>query len=407
VVNRGAGVRSKNRRLELVGIDLLAEFDALPYVFPFVRVEAQNEARDEFNFVLAQLFTAFDDGIDVLLFVMVSAGFRDVPVVTLRLAVGDPLNEQPGFTYNGLDAVKLGMQTLVVTDTLRMIINALAPREKNHGEAQHVAENLVREWTAQARSGFRAALDFVDYACQAMSTVPTTARSVPRVGIVGEIYVKYSGFANHNIVAWLVDQGIEPVVPPILNYFTQGPMNVLAEHDALLDRRVLLPLGAELVDKAVSHFLHAVNWRLKQFPFPVHFPIPREIAAKAAQALSLTHQYGEGWGIAGEILDMADQGVRKVVCLQPFGCIANQVVARGVERRLRAIHPDLQLLYLDLDHNTSEANLFNRLRLLIAPPTRVSTNRLQMFPLGPAYIVNEFTKLSDSQQSPSCLAEVI
>lgn len=337
---------------------------------------------------------------------MVSAGFADVPVVTLRLAVGDPLNEQPGFTYNGLDAVKLGMQTLVVTDTLRMTVNALAPREKNRGQAQHVAENLVREWTAQTRGGFHAALEFVKHACRIMSTVPTTARSIPRVGIVGEIYVKYSGFANHNIIPWLVDQGVEPVVPPILNYFTQGPMNVLAEHDARLDRQVLVPLGAALVDKAVSHFLQAVNRRLEQFPFPVRFPIPREIATKAAQALSLTHQYGEGWGIAGEILEMADQGVRKVVCLQPFGCIANQVVARGIERRLRAIHPDLQLLYLDLDHNVSEANLFNRLRLLIAPPARISVNHLQAGSVSTASIENEFIHLADTQQSASRLAEV-
>ncbi len=337
---------------------------------------------------------------------MVSAGFRDVPVVTLRLAVGDPLNEQPGFTYNGLDAVRLGMQTLVVTDTLRMSVNALAPREKSHGSAQHVAENLVHEWTSQQRHGFRATLDFVEYACRTLSAVPTTAHSIPRVGVVGEIYVKYSAYANHNIVPWLITQGIEPVIPPILNYFTQGPINVLADRDALLDRRVLLPLGAELVDKAVSHFLQAVNRRLEQFPFPIRFPIPRKIATKAAQALSLTHQYGEGWGIAGEILDMADHGVRKVVCLQPFGCIANQVVARGAERRLRAIHPDLQLLYLDLDHNTSEANLFNRLRLLIAPPARILANPLQVGSSGLASIEDELIHLAGSQQSGSPLVEV-
>jgi predicted nucleotide-binding protein (sugar kinase/HSP70/actin superfamily) len=80
------------------------------------------------------------------------------------------------------------------------------------------------------------------------------------------------------------------------------------------------------------------------------------------------HQYGEGWVLGGEIVDMAEHGVTKVVCLQPFGCIANQVIARGIESRLRAAHPSLELLYVDLDHNTSAANLFNRMELLIAPP---------------------------------------
>ena len=104
----------------------------------------------------------------------------------------------------------------------------------------------------------------------------------------------------------------------------------------------------------------------------MHFPVPRELAAKASRILSLTHQYGEGWVLGGEIMDMAEQGVTKVVCLQPFGCIANQVIARGIESRLRAAHPSLELLFVDLDHNTSAANLFNRLELLIAPPLETS-----------------------------------
>ena len=93
-----------------------------------------------------------------------------------------------------------------------------------------------------------------------------------------------------------------------------------------------------------------------------------KLAAKASRVLSLTHQYGEGWVLGGEIMDMADHGVTKVVCLQPFGCIANQVIARGIESRLRNAHPSLELLYVDLDHNTSAANLFNRMELLVAPP---------------------------------------
>jgi predicted nucleotide-binding protein (sugar kinase/HSP70/actin superfamily) len=96
--------------------------------------------------------------------------------------------------------------------------------------------------------------------------------------------------------------------------------------------------------------------------------VPRELAAKASRILSLTHQYGEGWVLGGEIMDLADHGVTKIVCLQPFGCIANQVIARGIESRLGSAHPSLELLDIDLDHNTSAANLFNRMALLAAQP---------------------------------------
>lgn len=302
---------------------------------------------------------------------MVSSGFGEVPVVSVRLGVGEALNDQPGFKYNGLDTVRLGLETVAVVDALTMMVRTLSARETIPGNAQALAEDLAREWVAQKKRGLIAALDFVEYACLKLSTVPVTRQPAMQVGIVGEIYAKHSSFANRSLLSWLVDQGVEPVVPPLMSFLTQGPLNVMANHDALLDPRTLFAAGARIVDYGVGRFMRSLNSRLEQFPYPVHFPIPRELAAKAAQAIALTHQYGEGWGIAGEILNMADHGVRKIVCLQPFGCISNQVIARGVERRLRSIHSDLELLFLDLDHNTSDANMFNRLRLLISPPIRM------------------------------------
>lgn len=296
---------------------------------------------------------------------MVSAGFGDVPVISLRAGVGEPLNEQPGFRYRKLKLLDLGLQTIAVTDALSMMSRALAPRERTRGEARRLAEELVQEWSTLPRRGLGVAVEFVAHACRKMSAVVTTRHEVQRVGVVGEIYVKYSSYANHNLLPWLVGRGLEPVVPPLTNFFLQEPINARANQDARIDRRVLVPWAARIVDAGASRFLGALNRRLASFPYPVWFPLPRELAQKASRVLSLAHQYGEGWVLAAEVLDMAERGVRKVICLQPFGCLANQVVARGVEQRLRATEPDLQILFLDLDHNTSEANLFNRLTLLV------------------------------------------
>jgi predicted nucleotide-binding protein (sugar kinase/HSP70/actin superfamily) len=299
---------------------------------------------------------------------MVSAGFGDVPVVGVRIGVADPLNEQPGFTVNRRKMLTLGLQTVVVTDALAMMARALAVRERNPGEAARMAERLVREWSAMEARGFGATLDFVAYACREMSAVPVARESAVRVGIVGEIYVKHSAFANHHLADWLVAQGIEPVIPPLASYFAQEPVNATVNRAAGLDRRRVVPALARVLDAGFERFFAGLNRRLERFGYPVHFPAPRELAAKANRILSLTHQYGEGWVLGGEVMDMAEQGVTKVVCLQPFGCIANQVIARGIESRLRSAHPSLELLYIDLDHNTSAANLFNRMELLIAPP---------------------------------------
>ena len=306
--------------------------------------------------------------VPVLKKAMVSAGFGDVPVVGVRIGVADALNEQPGFTINRRRLLTLGLQTIAATDAIAMMARSLAVRERTPGESARTAERLVREWSALPDRGFAATIDFVDYACREMSAIPTARDSAPRVGIVGEIYVKHSAFANRHLVDWLVGQGIEPVIPPLSSFFAQEPLNAIVNRAAGLDDRRLVPALARFVDAGLAHFFTNLNRRLERFGYPVHFPVPRELAAKAARVLSLTHQYGEGWVLGGEIVEMAEHGVTKVVCLQPFGCIANQVIARGIEARLRALHPSLELLFVDLDHNTSDANLFNRLELLVAPP---------------------------------------
>ena len=90
-----------------------------------------------------------------------------------------------------------------------------------------------------------------------------------------------------------------------------------------------------------------------------------EVAARAQEILSLNHQYGEGWLIAGEIASMAQSGVQNVLCLQPFGCIANHVIAKGVQKRLQETFPQLNLLFLDADAGVSEVNFFNRMHFFV------------------------------------------
>jgi predicted nucleotide-binding protein (sugar kinase/HSP70/actin superfamily) len=101
------------------------------------------------------------------------------------------------------------------------------------------------------------------------------------------------------------------------------------------------------------------------------------IAEQAQKIISLTHQYGEGWLIAGGIGTLVKDGVQDVICLQPFGCIANHVVAKGVGTRLKEKYPQLNLLYLDLDAGVSEVNLFNRLHFFI-DHAKTAKNRIHL-----------------------------
>jgi predicted nucleotide-binding protein (sugar kinase/HSP70/actin superfamily) len=101
------------------------------------------------------------------------------------------------------------------------------------------------------------------------------------------------------------------------------------------------------------------------------------------QPLSLNHQYGEGWLIAGEVASLAHDGVQNVLCIQPFGCIANHVIAKGVQKRLQEIYPQLNLLFLDADAGVSEVNFFNRMHFFINH-ARSSANNMDGHLVSPA-----------------------
>lgn len=199
----------------------------------------------------------------------------------------------------------------------------------------------------------------------AFNQIPTRIGEFPKAGIVGEIYVKFNAFSNNRVAQWLTDHGIEVIVPPLLEFFAGWFVSSsiqVREHMRHYDLQWLL---AKVLDRYVHKFLdevETVRSRFKHY-YPGHSI--KDIANKAQEIVALTHQYGEGWLIAGEIGEMFEHGVKNVLCLQPFGCIANQVVAKGVEKRMKERFPGLNLLFLDLDAGVSEVNYFNRMHFFV------------------------------------------
>jgi predicted nucleotide-binding protein (sugar kinase/HSP70/actin superfamily) len=124
-------------------------------------------------------------------------------------------------------------------------------------------------------------------------------------------------------------------------------------------------LAAKLLDVQTDKFLQRLNKALSRFPHAIPLTRPRLLADQARPILSLTNQYGEGWLLTGEMVELAEQGIDNILCVQPFGCIANQVVAKGIEKRLRELHPTVNILFIDMDHNVSAANVLNRLHFLV------------------------------------------
>jgi len=182
---------------------------------------------------------------------------------------------------------------------------------------------------------------------------------------MGEIYVKYNSFVNNRVAQWLMDQGIEVVVPPLLEFFSGWFVSAKSHVESNLRKLDIRWLLALRLEKYVRAFLDDVAAVMGGFRYYRPHHTIQDIAQKAQEIVALTHQYGEGWLIAGEIGEFVKDGIQNVLCLQPFGCIANQVVAKGVAKRLKEKYSRLNLLFLDLDAGVSEVNYFNRLHFFI------------------------------------------
>ena len=188
---------------------------------------------------------------------------------------------------------------------------------------------------------------------------------MPKVGIVGEIYVKYNAFSNNYVNNWLMKQDLEVVVPSLLEFFSSWFVGANVQIKSNLKRRDGSWLLTRILEPYSQVFINKAADVLKNFRYYRPHHSIRKVAEKANKILSLTHQYGEGWLIAGEIGTLMEDGVNNVLCLQPFGCIANQVVAKGVSKRIFQTYPELNMLFLDMDHGISEVNFFNRLHFFV------------------------------------------
>ncbi len=296
---------------------------------------------------------------------LVSAGFGDVPVVSLATNL-NPLNEQPGLEINyALLAYKL-LMGIVYTDALSNMYHISAIREVNKGSALKLADHyLTYMEEGQMPLNPAPVLAALEKAVEDFNRLETYDREFPKAAIVGEIYVKLNSFGNNNVVNWLMDQGIEVIVPPLTEYFTSNFVNMDADVEKHLIKPGLMWLIYHGAEAYVQHFLDQAEKILAKFKHyrPNHHI--RHIAETASEIIDLTNHYGEGWLISGEIGSMVKEGVPNILCLQPFGCIANHVVAKGVEKRMKERYPDLNILFLDADAGTSEVNFQNRLYFFV------------------------------------------
>jgi len=294
---------------------------------------------------------------------LLSAGFGAVPVLSLST---EDTNPQPGFTIDKKGLIKrLGMG-LIFTDALARMYLATAAREINGGDAETIRKKYLskmEKWIEEAN--FRGLLNLLKEAASEFNTVDVKNESVPTIGVLGEIFVKYNSFSNNDILKWLIGQGVEVVLPSLSGFFMQRFVNEEFDQSAYLKRSLTDRLLTLTLDRYTRYHLSRAEGAMQNFRYYRKPHDLKELAKAAEMACSLANQAGEGWLLTAEMIAMLKDGTGNIVCLQPFGCLANQITGSGLERRLKSLYPHFNLLSLDLDAGTSEVNILNRLHFMV------------------------------------------
>ena len=290
-------------------------------------------------------------------------GYPDIPVISISAQM---FEKNPGWKPT-LGMGSRALQAFVYGDVLMRCLYATRPYEAVKGSANE----LYEKWNEKCKELLdNGSMSKFRFACR---DIIKDFDNLPRieglkktkVGVVGEILVKFLPSANNHVVDLLEREGAEAVVPDLLDFFLYSLYNSNFKAEYLGKKKST----AFLSNRAIDLFEHYRAAARKGFEESVHFEPPRhitELAEFAEPIVSIGNQTGEGWFLTGEIVELIKEGVNNVICTQPFGCLPNHVVGKGVIKKVREMYPGSNIMPVDYDSGASEVNQLNRIKLLLA-----------------------------------------
>ncbi len=296
------------------------------------------------------------------------AGYAQIPVISFNV-VG--LESNPGFKLNPDLAVRIVFGA-VIGDIFMKCLYRMRPYEKVPGSADRLHKKweqiVIRQLQAKHVSWTR----FNNLCRQIIrdfDRLPVTDEKKPRVGIVGEILVKFAPAANNHLVDLLEAEGAEAVVPDFVDFFMYSFYNTRFQYEHYgTSKKSMVLMNAGI--KAVQLLRKAAD---DEFEKSVHFTPSAKIeklAEYASPIVSIGNQTGEGWFLTGEMMELIHSGVENIVCIQPFGCLPNHVVGKGVIKAIRQDYPMANIVAIDYDPGASEVNQLNRIKLMLSTANR-------------------------------------
>ena len=292
------------------------------------------------------------------------AGMPQIPVISIN---ANGMETNPGFSFTPLMLTK-AMQAVVYGDIFMRVLYATRPYEKEPGSANALHEKWKKRCIRAVSKKAPAMMEFskiIRGIIHDFDNLPRVDVKKPKVGIVGEILVKFSPLANNHIVELLESEGAEAVMPDLMDFLLYCFYNSNFKAENLGGKSST----ARLCNMGISLLEYFRKVARRELETSSHFTPPARIqnlANMAKDFVSLGNQTGEGWFLTGEMLELIHSGVNNIVCTQPFGCLPNHIVGKGVIKELRRAYPESNIIAVDYDPGASEVNQLNRIKLMLA-----------------------------------------
>ena len=288
-----------------------------------------------------------------------------IPVVSVNLS---GLEKNPGFSLT-LPFVRKAVYAMMYGDIIVNVANQVRPYEVKEG----AADEMIDHWSQKLVDGFQAGKGMsraqmrqnFDAICADFAAIPVAGEPKIRVGVVGEIYVKFAPLGNNNLEKFLLSEGVEPVVPGLTDFIIFKIFNRVSDVDLYGGKwikKAACKAFMAYIEGCQKDMIEALE-RSGRFRAPGTF---RQLHSLVQGYLGDGNKMGEGWLLTAEMLELIHSGTNNIVCTQPFGCLPNHIVGKGMIRKLKDDYPFSNIVAIDYDPGATKINQENRIKLMLA-----------------------------------------
>ncbi|MBE7062567.1 MAG: 2-hydroxyglutaryl-CoA dehydratase [Ruminococcaceae bacterium] len=302
------------------------------------------------------------------------AGFGHVPVISFSIT---GLEDHPGFRMS-LKKLHGLMYAVLYGDLMMHLVGRVRPYEIEPGSATQLAEKwtrrLGRELGAEGKICYKHVKENYKAMVEEFAAIPMQTRNTVQVGVVGEIFVKYSPLANNNLEDFLVSEGAEVTVPGLLDFCLYCVYNSLVEYRVYKRKKLAYPF-VKWAYKKICQRREDLSRAVTENSMLSGFMNFEKVPALTEGIISTAVKMGEGWLLTAEMLELCEEGCTNIVCTQPFGCLPNHICGKGMMKPIKARYPHVNIVAIDYDAGASRVNQENRIKLMLANARKEKAER--------------------------------